>query len=88
VQNIGPVDGPLNEDYELEDAYLRVTKVVAGRSVATAYIEARTADATQHVCNLPPVQFPHDRSAEAVEITTQAYNYLKSLESYAEAEDC
>lgn len=87
VENLFPVAGPLAQDYDLADAYIRVPKVGAGRAVATAQVELRTADAEQHVCNLAPVQFAHDRESGAGEITSQAYNHLKTLPEYDGAED-
>ncbi len=88
VASLFPVSGPLAADYDLQGGYLRVVQVRAGRSVATAQIELRTADASGFVCNLAPVQFAHDRACGAAEITTQAYNAIKSLPDYAAAVDC
>lgn len=73
--------------YTIENAYIRVTRVDAGRGTATASVEARTADGEQFVCALPGEQFAHDRAVGGAEITTQAYNHLKTLPEYDGAED-
>lgn len=88
VEALFPVSGPLAQDYELGNAYIRVTRVDAGRGTATVSAEARTADGEQFVCALPGEQFAHDRAVGGAEITTQAYNHLKTLSGYAGAVDC
>lgn len=88
-------DLTVTEPYTIRDSVVRVCALrvirdaesADGLDGAQALLEACTSDGL-HICNLPPVAFRIDRSPEAVEATTQAYNALKLLPEYADAADC